>query len=85
MCCYYMHYFETLTAQWCHADGDVCAHAYQTPAVLSGSHSGGFVPDPHCSVFESGDIEILATHVSHHNFVCLCFVSFKASAPQDCY
>ena len=35
-----------------------------TSAVLSGSHSVGLVPDPHCSVLESGDIDILATHVS---------------------
>ena len=34
-------------------------------AVLSGSHSGVIVPDPPDSVSESGDIEILNTHVSY--------------------
>ena len=33
--------------------------------VLCGSHSGDLVPDLHGSVSESGDIEILATHVSY--------------------
>ena len=56
-----------------------------TSAVLSGSHSDGLVPDPHCSVSESVGIEILATHVSHHYFVWVCFISLKSSAPQDCY
>ena len=42
--------------------------------VLSGSHSVGLVPDPHCSVSGSGDIEIQATHVSHHYFVWVRFV-----------
>ena len=36
-------------------------------AVLCGSHSGDLVPDPQCSVPESADLEILATHVSHHD------------------
>ena len=54
-----------------------------TSAVLSGSNSGGLVPDPHCSVPESEDIEILATHVSHPYFVWVCFISLKSSAPQD--
>ena len=56
-----------------------------TSAVLSGSHSVGLVPDPHGSVLESVDIEILATHVSHHYFVWVYFVSLKSPAPQDCY
>ena len=34
-------------------------------AVLCGSYSGAIVPDPHDSVSESGDIEILDTHVSY--------------------
>ena len=34
-------------------------------AVLCGSHSGDLVPDLHGSVPESGDIEILDTHVSY--------------------
>ena len=38
--------------------------------VLSGSHS----VEPHCSVLESGDIEIQATHVSDHYFVWVRFV-----------
>ena len=54
-------------------------------AVLSGSHLVDFVPDPHGSVLESVDIEILATHVSHHYFVWVYFVSLKSSTPQDCY
>ena len=33
--------------------------------VLCGSHSGDLVPDLHGSVPESGDIEILDTHVSY--------------------
>ena len=33
--------------------------------VLCGSHSGDLVPDLHGLVPESGDIEILATHVSY--------------------
>ena len=33
--------------------------------VLCGSHSGDLVPYLHSSVPESGDIEILATHVSY--------------------
>ena len=53
-----------------------------TSAVLSGSHSVGLVPDQHGSVSESGNIEILATHVSHHYFVWVYFVSLKSSAPQ---
>ena len=36
-------------------------------AVLCGSHSGDLVSEPHCSLPESGDTEILATHVSHHD------------------
>ena len=36
-------------------------------AVLCGSRSGDLVPDLHGSVPESGDIGILATHVSHHD------------------
>ena len=56
-----------------------------TSAVLSASHSGGLVPDPHGAVLESGNIEILATHVSHHYFVWVCFVPLKSSGPQDCY
>ena len=52
-------------------------------AVLSGSHSDGLVPDPHNSVPESGHIEILATHVSHHYFVWVCFIPLKFSAPLD--
>ena len=35
-------------------------------AVLCGSRSGDLVPDLYGSVAESRDIEILATHVSHH-------------------
>ena len=50
-----------------------------TSAVLSGSHSGGLVPDPHGSVPESGDTEILATHVSHHYFAWVCFIPLKFS------
>ena len=53
-----------------------------TSAVLSGSHSGGLVPDPQGSVLESGDIEFLATHVSHHYFAWVYFVSLKSSDPQ---
>ena len=34
-------------------------------AVLCGSHSGDLVPDLHGSVPESGDFEILDTHVSY--------------------
>ena len=34
-------------------------------AVLCGSHSGDLVPDLHGPVPESGDIEILDTHVSY--------------------
>ena len=56
-----------------------------TSAVLSGSHLVGLVPDPHGSVSESVDIEILVTHVSQHYFVWVYFVSLKSSAPQDCY
>ena len=41
-------------------------------AVLCGPHSGDLVPDLHGSVSESGDIETLATHVSHHDFMCVC-------------
>ena len=48
-------------------------------SVVSGSHSGGLVPDPDNSVLESGDIEILATHVSHHYFMWVYFVSVKSS------
>ena len=33
--------------------------------VLCGSHSGDLVPELHGSVLESGDIEILDTHVSY--------------------
>ena len=36
-------------------------------AILCGSYSGDLVPDPHYSVPESGDIEILDTHVSPHD------------------
>ena len=36
-------------------------------AVLCGSHSGDLVPDLHGSVPESGDIEILDTHVSYYD------------------
>ena len=51
-------------------------------AVLCGSHSGDLVPDLHGSVPESGDIEILATHVSHHD-LCVCLVPLSPSTPQD--
>ena len=47
----------------CHAGGDVHMPIMRS-AVLSVSHSGAIVPDPHDSVSESGDIEILNTHVS---------------------
>ena len=65
--CFYMHYFETLRPSsacwwWCEA-----VHVpIMRSAVLCGSHSGDLVPDLHGSVAESRDIEILATHVSHH-------------------
>ena len=36
-------------------------------AVLCGSRSGDLVSEPHCSLPESGDTDILATHVSHHD------------------
>jgi len=47
-----------------------------TYAVLSGSHSVSLVPDPHSSVLESRDIEILATHVSHRYFVSVYIFHF---------
>ena len=34
-------------------------------AELCGSHSGNLVPNPHGSVLESGNIEIVDTHVSY--------------------
>ena len=36
-------------------------------SVLCGSQSGALVPDMHGSVLESRNIEILDTHVSHHD------------------
>ena len=51
-------------------------------SVVSGSHSGGLVPDPDNSVLESGDIKILATNVSDHYYMWVYFVSLKSS---DCY
>ena len=45
-----------------------CVHMpIMRSAVLCVSHSGDLVPDPQCSVPESRDIEILATHVSHYD------------------
>ena len=48
-----------------HAVGDVRHMLIMTSTVLCGSHSGDLVPDLHGSVLESGDIEILDTHVSY--------------------
>ena len=73
---YYLYYFETLLHTHSGAMLAVmwaCAHAYHDIDllyILYGSHS----VDPHCSVPESGDIEIQATHVSDHCFVWVYFV-----------
>ena len=48
-------------------------------AVLCGFHSGDLVPDLHGSVLESEDIEILATHVSHHDLGVCVLKSLKSS------
>ena len=63
----------TAHAQWCHAGGDVSlctCLSWDLLYILSGSHS----VDLHCSVSESGDIEIQATHVSDHYFVWVYLV-----------
>ena len=52
-------------------------------AVLCGFHPGDVVPNLHDSVPESGGIEILPTHVSHHDFVCVFIVPLSPSTPQD--
>ena len=64
--------------QWCH--GPIMRFA-----ILCGSHSGAFVPDLHGSVPESGDNEILATHVSYCDFVWVCLVSLKSLSTSRVY
>ena len=67
--CWWSHYHQHGTTKITHV---ITAHtAVHKPimrsAVLCVSHSGDLVPDPQCSVPESRDIEILATHVSHYD------------------
>ena len=75
--CVILKHCDTVVPCWCWCEP---VHMpVMRSAVLCGFHSGDLVPDLHGSVLESEDIEILATHVSHHDLGVCVLKSLKSS------